>query len=238
MLKYQWDEVSIPYWKEAVKAADEHKVKVGFEMHPGMLVYNVETMLRLREAVGPTLGCNFDPSHFCWNGVDTRGGYPQAGRRHCPRARQGRYVDPMNVVVNGCNDNKPYSQIAKRAWTFRSIGYGHDTKVWKDIVSVLCLVGYDYVISIEHEDPLMSQDEGLAKGIALLKEACIVEKPGAMFWARCVVRIPYSVRRIEKSLHHGYETRNGFTQYAIRNTKFLPYQENQQWLKNQPPSRD
>ncbi len=91
-------------------------------------------------------------------------------------------MDGLNVAVNGCNDNKPYAQIAKRSWTFRSIGYGHDAKVWKDIVSALRLVGYDYVISIEHEDPLMSQAEGLAKGVALLKEASIVEKPGTMFW--------------------------------------------------------
>jgi sugar phosphate isomerase/epimerase len=56
-------------------------------------------------------------------------------------------------------------------------------KVWKDIISALRLVGYDYVISIEHEDGLMSNDEGLAKAVAALKEACIVEKPGAMYWA-------------------------------------------------------
>ena len=93
------------------------------------------------------------------------------------------YVDHLNVAVNGCNDHKPYERIAQRAWTFRSIGYGHDTKMWKDIVSALRLVGYDYVISIEHEDAMMSQDEGLAKGVALLKEAGMAEPAGDMFWA-------------------------------------------------------
>ena len=92
-------------------------------------------------------------------------------------------MDELNISVNGCNDNKPYDQIAQRAWTFRSIGYGHDAKVWKDIISALRLVGYDYVISIEHEDAMMSQDEGLAKGVALLQQACMFEAPGAMFWA-------------------------------------------------------
>lgn len=47
----------------------------------------------------------------------------------------------------------------------------------------LRLVGYDYVISIEHEDALMAQAEGLAKGVALLREAVIAEPPGEMFWA-------------------------------------------------------
>ena len=55
--------------------------------------------------------------------------------------------------------------------------------VWKDMVSALRLVGYDYVISIEHEDALMSGDEGLAKGVAMLQEVNISEPPGEMFWA-------------------------------------------------------
>jgi sugar phosphate isomerase/epimerase len=93
------------------------------------------------------------------------------------------YVDTLNIAVNGCNDNKPYDQIAQRAWTFRSIGYGHGAKTWKDIISALRLVGYDYVISIEHEDALMSIDEGLAKGVAMLKEVAMFETPGEMFWA-------------------------------------------------------
>ena len=92
-------------------------------------------------------------------------------------------MDTLNIAVNGCNDGKPYGEIAKRAWTFRSIGYGHDAKTWKDIISALRLVGYDYVISIEHEDALMSIDEGLAKGVALLKDVIIREQPGEMFWA-------------------------------------------------------
>ena len=85
--------------------------------------------------------------------------------------------------VNGCNDPKPYSEIPGRSWTFRPIGYGHDQKTWKDIMSALRLVGYDYVVSIEHEDPLMSIDEGLAKAVAMLKDVLIVEQPGKMFWA-------------------------------------------------------
>jgi sugar phosphate isomerase/epimerase len=44
-------------------------------------------------------------------------------------------------------------------------------------------VGYDGVLSIEHEDGLMSLDEGLRKGLAALREAVMVEAPGPMFWA-------------------------------------------------------
>ncbi len=183
MLDYQWNKVAIPYWREAAKFAEGHGVKVAFEMHPGMMVYNVETLLRLRNAAGPILGCNFDPSHLFWNGVDPVAAIRKLGDAIYHMHGKDVYVDSLNIAVNGCNDNKPYGRIAERSWTFRSIGYGHDAKVWKDIVSALRTVGYDYVISIEHEDALMSIDEGLAKGVALLKEAIMFETPGVMFWA-------------------------------------------------------
>jgi sugar phosphate isomerase/epimerase len=183
MLKYQWDEVAIPYWREAGRFAADHGVKVAFEMHPGMLIYNVETLLRLRAAAGPAIGCNFDPSHLFWNGVDPVAAIRALGDAIFHVHGKDVYIDRFNIAVNGCNDHKPYDQIAKRAWTFRSIGYGHDAKTWKDIISTLRMVGYDYVISIEHEDALMSDDEGLAKGVALLKDALIVQPAGEMFWA-------------------------------------------------------
>ncbi len=183
ILDYQWNQVAIPYWKEAARFAQDHGVKIGVEMHPGQLVYNVETLLRLRQACGPALGCNFDPSHLFWNGVDPVAAIRELGDAIVHVHGKDCMVDPYNVAVNGCNDHKPYSQIPKRSWTFRTIGYGHDVKTWKDIASALRLVGYDHVISIEHEDPIMSFDEGLAKAVAALKEAVLFEKPGEMFWA-------------------------------------------------------
>lgn len=183
MLDYQWNEVAIPYWRELERFAAGHDVKIAFEMHPGMLVYNVETLLRLRAATGPALGCNFDPSHLWWNGVDAAAAIRALGDAIFHVHGKDCYVDAHNVRVNGCNDHKPYDRVLERAWTFRTIGYGHDAAVWKEIVSALRLVGYDYVISIEHEDALMSNDEGLAKAIALLKDVVISEPAGEMFWA-------------------------------------------------------
>jgi sugar phosphate isomerase/epimerase len=183
ILDYQWNEVTIPYWQEAGKFIEEHDLKLALEMHPGMLVYNVETLLRLREAVGPMLGANFDPSHLFWNGVDPVAAIRRLGDAIFHVHGKDCYVDDINISVSGCNDHKPYDQIINRAWTFRSIGYGHGAEVWKDIVSALRLAGYDYVISIEHEDALMSIDEGLAKGVAMLKDVGMFEEPGTMFWA-------------------------------------------------------
>ena len=183
ILDYQWNDVAIPYWRQAADYAQDNGVKIGVEMHPGMLIYNVETMLQMRAEAGPALGCNFDPSHLFWNGVDPVVAIRALGEAIVHVHGKDSFVDKYNVSVNGCNDHKPYDQIADRAWTFRSIGYGHDAKCWKDMISALRLVGYDYVLSIEHEDALMSAEEGLAKGVALLKEAGIMETPGEMFWA-------------------------------------------------------
>ena len=107
MLKYQWDEVGIPYWRSAAQYAEAHGIKIGMEMHPGMLVYNVETLLRMREACGPALGCNLDPSHLFWNGVDIPTAIRKLGDAivHCHG--KDSYVDQLNIAVNGCNDGKP-----------------------------------------------------------------------------------------------------------------------------------
>jgi sugar phosphate isomerase/epimerase len=183
ILDYQWNQVAIPYWRKVSQFAQDHHVKIGVEMHPGMLIYNVETMLRMREACGPAMGANFDPSHLFWNGVDPVAAIRKLGDAIHHVHGKDCYVDPFNTAVNGCNDHKNYSQIPARSWTFRTIGYGHDLKVWKDMVSALRMVGYDYVISLEHEDGMMSFEEGVGKGLAALREVVTVDSPGEMFWA-------------------------------------------------------
>ena len=93
-------------------------------------------------------------------------------------------VDKYNAAANGVLDVKHYTQEAERSWVFRSVGYGHDLQTWRDIASALRLVGYDHVMSIEHEDSLMSPTEGLEKAIDFLKEAVIFEpKPASISWA-------------------------------------------------------
>ncbi len=183
ILDYQWNQVGIPYWKSAASFAEQHNVKIGIEIHPGMLLYNVETFLRMRAVAGPALGCNFDPSHLFWNGVDPVAAIRKLGDAIVHVHGKDCSIDPFNVAVNGCNDHKNYTDIPHRSWTFRTIGYGHDLKVWKDIVSALRMIGYDYVISLEHEDGMMSFDEGVSKGLAALREVVTVEAPGEMFWA-------------------------------------------------------
>ena len=77
-------------------------------------------------------------------------------------------IDPYNSGVNGNLDTKSYGDILHRSWVFRSVGYGHDATWWKDFVSNLRMIGYDDVLSIEHEDGLLSTTEGLKKAMETL----------------------------------------------------------------------
>ena len=184
ILDYPWNEVLIPYWKGATAFAKEHGVtKIALEMHPGFCVYNPETLLRLRAAVGDVIGANFDPSHLIWQGID-----PVAAIRVLEGAiyhfhAKDTRVDKYNTEKFGVLDTKLFSDEIHRSWIFRSVGYGNNQLYWRDMISNLRLVGYDKVLSIEHEDSLMNQEEGLAHAVAFLKESMIREpRPSDLRW--------------------------------------------------------
>lgn len=184
VLKWQWEKKVLPYWKEEAAFAKRHKVKmICLEMHPGFVVYNPETLLKLREAVGEVIGANFDPSHLFWQGIDPVAAIRKLGGAIYHFHAKDTKIDKINTSVNGVLDTKPYSEEIRRSWIFRTVGYGHNVDVWKDIVSNLRLVGYDWVLSIEHEDSLMSVNEGFRKAVALLKEALVKEKLKEAWWS-------------------------------------------------------
>ena len=187
ILEWQWNEVLIPYWKDFVAFAKSHGVdKIALELHPGFCVYNTHSLLKLRHAVGPEIGANFDPSHLIWQGMDPVACIRELGKENAIfhfHAKDTR-VDKYNTAVNGVLDTRPYADEIHRSWIFRSCGYGNDTLYWKDIISALRMVGYDYAISIEHEDSLMSQNEGLSKAVEFLKGVLTFEdKMSNMWWA-------------------------------------------------------
>ena len=185
ILAYQWDKVAIPYWTEINGLLKSKKVRVGLEMHPGFIVYNPETALKLRRACGDRIGVNFDPSHLFWQGMDPVYAIRKLGKKgaifhfHAKDCK----IDEINTKTHGVLDTKSYTGEIKRSWVFRTIGYGHDAQVWKDMVSNLRLIGYDGALSIEHEDSLMSGREGFKKAVAFLKDVLISEMPGPAYWA-------------------------------------------------------
>lgn len=182
MHEWQWEERLIPYWKEHGRIAEDHGVRLCFEMHPGDMIFKPEALLRLRDAVGPVVGCNLDPSHLFWQGMDihevirTIGGdiiYHTHAKDSLP--------DPHVVRVNGILDAKDFQDCENRSWIFRTVGYGHDEEFWRKFVSALRTVGYDDVLSIEHEDPLIDPEEGFELAVGVLQKV-LIRKPAAKLW--------------------------------------------------------
>jgi sugar phosphate isomerase/epimerase len=182
VLEWQWEKKAIPYWRETGRFAADHGVKVALEAHPGFIVYNVESLLRLRAEAGANIGINFDPSHLFWQGVDVPAAIRALGDAIFHVHAKDVALDRHNVAVNGVIDTKTYRRMAERSWLFRSVGWGHDELEWKRIVSALRVAGYDYVISIEHEDALASVDEGLKAAVDLLSRVVLTEPPVEAWW--------------------------------------------------------
>lgn len=172
ILHYQWNEVAVPYWRETVKQANACGVShLALEPHGCQLVHDVENFCRLREACGGdrTIGFNLDPSHLFWMGAD-----PIAVARVLGDAIYHVHVKDVRIeqpaAVNTLLDGKGVLEFAKRSWNFAIPGYGHDERWWREFLVTLKMVGYDGVLSIEHEDYTMGTLEALQKSVRLLRE--------------------------------------------------------------------
>jgi sugar phosphate isomerase/epimerase len=171
ILRYQWEDVAIPYWRDLVKHARENGIeKICIEQHAGQLVYNTETLLRLRDAAGEILGVNLDPSHALWMGGD-----PLRAIRHLQGAiyhvhAKDTRIDSYNREINTLLETKPNDQVSERSWNYVTLGYGHSEIWWRDFVIQLKQQGYDDVLSIEHEDFSLPPLEGVRKSVELLRQ--------------------------------------------------------------------
>lgn len=181
-VEWQWRERVIPYWKREAAFAADHGVRVAIEMHPGFCVYQPQQALRLREATAENVGVNFDPSHLYWQQIDPVRAIRYLGTTIYHFHAKDTALDPVNVPVKGVLDYTDYANIAERSWVFRSVGYGHPEKDWRDMVSALRTVGYDFVMSIEHEDGLASRQEGLRKAVEVLRGALLTDAPDTAWW--------------------------------------------------------
>jgi sugar phosphate isomerase/epimerase len=173
VLDWQWKEKVIPYWKEAAKFAREHGVhKLAFEMHPNFVVYNPRTLLQLREAVGEEIGANCDLSHLFWQGCDPIEVIHFLGKQgaifHAHMKDTVMFKD--NVAKYGVlNFAFDTSDLPQASETFRAVGYGHSANTWKEIVRAYMEVGYQGILSIENEDPILSGEVGVERAAYVLK---------------------------------------------------------------------
>jgi sugar phosphate isomerase/epimerase len=172
-LRWQWEAVVLPYWRDAAAFAAAHLVRIGIEMEPGFVVFNPRSFRRLRDAVGEPIGLNLDPSHLFWQGIDVIGAIEELGPAIVHVDAKDTAVDARNVSTNGLLDLPARSDHRDRPWIFRSVGAAHDVAFWARFVDALRAAGYDEVISIEHEDPLLGVEEGLRVATDTLRAALV-----------------------------------------------------------------
>lgn len=172
ILNWQWNEVALPYWEDTVKRAKEHGIaRIALENHGSQLVYNPETLFKLRNHVGDMIGMNFDPSHLLWMGGDPIQALRTLGPAIYHVHAKDTRIERGLVDINGVLDTKTIDNFVNRSWNYVSLGHGHDVSWWKEFFSVLSMVGYDGTVSLEMEDLTMDPLVALKKSTSVLKEA-------------------------------------------------------------------
>ncbi len=170
ILDWQWRERLLPYWRDLVAFAADHGVeRFAVELHGNQLVHNVPALLRLREAVGPAVGANLDPSHLLWMGADPLAAAARLGPALYHVHAKDTWLNAPAMALTGRLETGALEDMAGRAWSYITLGYGMDEGWWRNFVYRLRLSGYDGWLSIEHEDVMLSCEEGLEKSVALLQ---------------------------------------------------------------------
>ena len=163
ILRWQWDEVLIPYWRDLSSyRATRACRKLCLELHGYQNVYNVATLKRLRDAVGDTVGANLDPSHLMWMGADPLAAARALGDAiYYVHAKDTR-IDPVDCRRQRRDRHHARQRLTQsRAWNYITLGTVTTRAGGASSSSRWQRVGYDGVLSIEHEDPAMSAVEGV-----------------------------------------------------------------------------
>lgn len=177
ILRYQWEEKLIPYWTRIAALAKEHGVeRIALELHGNQCVYNVPSLLRLREAVGPVIGANLDPSHLFWMGADPLVAAEALGEAVYHVHAKDTFLNSPKQAVGSLLENGSLMDIPARSWSYITLGFGHGEEWWRQFCYRLKMAGYDGWLSIEHEDVLLNSLEGLEKSVALLQAVMPVAK--------------------------------------------------------------
>ena len=145
-------------WTPILDVFDECGVKFALEVHPTEIAFDYYTAKRLLEKFNHrgTLGFNFDPSHFVWQGID-------------PCVFLEDFIDKVyhvhakDVVVNlngrnGLLGSHIEFGSPKRGWNFVSLGHGDVD--FDRINRILNYGGYQGPVSVEWEDSGMDRVYG------------------------------------------------------------------------------
>jgi sugar phosphate isomerase/epimerase len=176
ILKWQWEENLLPYWRKLAAVAAENGVEqLCVELHGNQLVYNVPSFLRLRREIGPTVGANLDPSHLMWMGADPIAAVDALGSAIYHVHAKDTFVNQSICATTSRLENGSLMDIPARSWSYITLGYGHSEGWWRDFCYRLRMNGYDGWLSIEHEDVMLSRVEGVRRSVDVLKAVAPTE---------------------------------------------------------------
>lgn len=170
ILRYQWEDKLLPFWTEIAALAQSCGVeRIALELHGNQCVFNVPSLLKLRAAVGPTIGANLDPSHLFWMGADPLVAAEALGGAIYHVHAKDTFLNPPKQATTSLLENGSLMDIPARSWSYVTLGFGHGEEWWRQFCYRLKMAGYDGWLSIEHEDVLLNSLEGLEKSVALLQ---------------------------------------------------------------------
>lgn len=169
ILRYQWDDVLLPWWEETIELARGYGVeRLALELHGNQCVYNVPSLLKLRDAIGPEIGANLDPSHLFWMGADPLLAADALGEAIFHVHAKDTFFNTPVQATSSLLENGPLDDIPGRSWSYITLGFGHGEQWWRQFCYRLKMSHYDGWLSIEHEDVLLNSLEGLEKSVELL----------------------------------------------------------------------
>ncbi|MCX4784388.1 sugar phosphate isomerase/epimerase family protein [Streptomyces sp. NBC_01264] len=180
-LRYQWEEVGVPFWTDIEHRAARAGVRICIEMHPHNLVYNPATLVRLIEQTNAThIGAEMDPSHLFWQGMEPLDAIAYLGDRVFNAAAKDTRINPKSMQLHGVLDDRYVTPnpddpsaislggdyVLNRfpddpPWQFVAVGRAHDTAYWQSFLAALSSIDPDMPVNIEHEDDEITVREGL-----------------------------------------------------------------------------
>lgn len=149
-----------------VDKAKEHGLKIALENWYATNLQGLDHFQIALEAVpDKTLGLNFDPSHLLRQQID----YIEAVHMFGDRIYHTHAKDTEILQFK----LRQVGILGDGWWRYRIPGWGSVN--WHAYISALKDVNYDYVLSIEHEDPLFGPEDGLLNGKRFLENLLLTK---------------------------------------------------------------
>jgi sugar phosphate isomerase/epimerase len=177
---WQWEEVIAPHWRELSgwAAREAPSVDICLELHPGTSIYNAASFELLRTVTGDNVRVNLDPSHFWWQGIDPVATVEALAGSIGFMHGKDTVVHADRVALHGVLDFRWPAAAGTMPWHFCAVGRGRGLDEWRELLRAVRAAGYDGPVSIEHEDPTLTPEQGVEASLEGLKEAEEATVPG------------------------------------------------------------